>query len=163
MELHRIIAARLGLLHRWRFPSDAEKLHDRAFVGGYAEYVAASWLRAHGFKVLRQNFRWGKRGEIDLVCRQDDVLVFVEVKSSTDLQHGQARRHVDFRKRVLLRHGSRKWLGLLGQKVRMRFDVVEVYLKAGEVPEVVHTPHAFTMHEGDAAWASRASVDLSQL
>lgn len=147
----------MHLLHRWRFPSHSEKLADRAYTGSYSEYVAASWLRAHGFRVLRQNFRWGHRGEIDLVCRHGETLVFVEVKSSTTRRHGQAGRHINFAKRILLRHGARKWLSLLRRTVPVRFDVVEVYLQPGAIPEVEHAPAAFTMHEGDAARAIMAA------
>lgn len=157
MELHRIIAARLHLLHRWRFPSLPEKLTDRAYTGRYSEFVAASWLRAHGFKVLRQNFRWGRRGEVDVVCRLGDTLVFVEVKSSTTHRHGQPGRHINYAKRILLRYGARKWLSLLKRPVPVRFDVVEVYLRAGQRPEVVHSPGAFTLYEGDAARAIMAA------
>ena len=101
-----------------------------ARVGAYGEAVAASYLRARGLKILRRNWCWGKRGELDLVCRDGDTLVAVEVKSATSHDSGAPMRMVNATKRRLLRHGLRNWLRLLNSphEVKTRFDVVEVYL-----------------------------------
>lgn len=112
--------------------------------------MAASWLRAQGLRVLRRNFRWGDSGEIDLVCRQGDSLVFVEVKSNTGKEHGAPGRAVNRHKRQLLRRGARNWLRLLKKDVPVRFDIMEVWLPPLQRPELRWTQHAFTMVEGSS-------------
>ncbi|MCI7697872.1 MAG: YraN family protein [Akkermansia sp.] len=136
MELLRTIAARLGLLHRCRCPWTCDATPEGAFIGHYGELVAASYLRRHGYRVLRRNFRYGNGGEVDIVCRNKEVLVFVEVKSTTNPEMGAVFHRVDAYKRKLLRRGARNWLRLLKRDVPIRFDIVEVYLVGGEKPSV---------------------------
>ncbi len=115
------------------------------YRGAYAELVAASWLRAHGLKVLRRNFRCGRSGEIDLVCREGDALVFVEVKSTIHPEHGAPSRAVNRRKRRLLRRGARNWLYMLGFAVPVRFDIVEVVLRCSAPPLVIRRTSVFSL------------------
>ncbi|MBQ4614206.1 MAG: YraN family protein [Akkermansia sp.] len=147
MELRHTIAARLHLLHRWSCPWAADTRPDTAYVGQYGELVAASWVRAHGMTVLRSNFRWGDAGEIDLVCRQGDTLVFCEVKSTTSPDSGAPARAVDRFKRRKLRSGALRWLQLLGREVPTRFDILEIWLSGGQLPRVRHTTSAFPLRK----------------
>ncbi|MBQ9836351.1 MAG: YraN family protein [Akkermansia sp.] len=147
MELRHIIAARLRLLHRWSCHWDSDARPDTAYVGQYGELVAASWGRAHGMRVLRHNFRWGDAGEIDLVCRQGDTLVFCEVKTTTSPDSGAPARAVNRFKRQKQRSGALRWLQLLGKEVPIRFDIIEVWLAAGQKPRIRHTPGAFSLRE----------------
>lgn len=120
-----------------------------ARVGEYGEAVAASYLRAHGVKILRRNWRWGKRGELDLVCRDGDTLVAVEVKSATSHYSGAPMRMVNASKRRLLRHGLNNWLRILRpqEDIITRFDVVEVYLLPHSRPEIHWHKKVFTFAE----------------
>ena len=134
MELRHIIAARLHLLHRLRCPWSSEAVPDTRYRGAYAELVAASFLRSQGLRILRRNFRWGRRGELDIVARHGDCLVFCEVKSTIAPASGDPARAINFHKRRLLRIGAANWFYLLGRRVPARFDVVEVFLAAGQKP-----------------------------
>ena len=150
MELRYTIAARLRLLHKWSCPWGSDAPPDTARVGAYGELVAASYLRAQGLKVLRRNWRWGKRGELDLVCRHGNTLVAVEVKSATGHRSGAPMRMVNAAKRRLLRVGLLNWLRLLRpqEEIDTRFDVVEVYLPPESRPEIHWHKGAFTFTEG---------------
>ena len=149
MELRHTIAARLHLLHRLNCPWSSEAPPDRARLGEYGELVATSYLRAQGLKVLYRNFRYGNRGELDIVCRDRNLLVACEVKSSASPSSGAPMRAVDRAKRDLLRRGLRNWLQLLKRDdIPTRFDIVEVYLIGGKKPEIHHHKGAFGMHEG---------------
>ena len=115
------------------------------YRGDYAELVAASYLRAQGLKVLRHKFRWGRRGELDIVARQRDTLVFCEVKSTISPESGAPARAINHSKRRLLRIGAWNWLHLLGYRPPVRFDVVEVYLLAGRQPRVEWRRNVFPL------------------
>lgn len=100
----------------------------------YGELAAASFLRAEGCVILRRNWRPVRGGELDIVCREGECLVFVEVKTRTGNGYGGARRAVNARKRALIRRGAAEWLRLLPEPVNSRYDVVEVLYREGMPP-----------------------------
>lgn len=143
------VLAVLCLLHRLRVPWGPRELPPPRRFGRYGERVAASWLRAHGHRILRTNWRWGRSGELDIVSREGDTLVITEVKSALGTRGGAPARHVDRHKRELLRRGANNWLRLLNspRPVPVRFDIIEVYLPAGGVPETERLMNAFPLRE----------------
>lgn len=136
----------MHLLHRFRCNWTEAGIPPHAWLGEYGELVAASWLRAHGVKILASRFRWGQHGEIDLVCRQGDDLIFCEVKSASSDYSGAPARRVTRHKRDMMRRAADNWLRQLGRKVPTRFDIVEVYLPPRKRPVVNWFPAAFPYH-----------------
>lgn len=129
-------------LKAWRARSAVPEHLRRGRLG---ELAAKRHLRRLGLKFLTANFR-SPRGEIDLVFRDGDCLVFVEVKSRSDEHWTRPAAAVDARKRRLLSQTALDYLSLLGHpQVRLRFDVVEVLLADGAVREVRHLPNMFPL------------------
>lgn len=113
--------------------------------GELGERAAKKHLQKLGLKFLTANFR-SSRGEIDLVFRDDDCLVFTEVKTRSSEDWTRPAAAVDARKRRLLSQTALDYLKLLKQpQVKIRFDIVEVLLHDGEVREVRHLPNTFTL------------------
>jgi len=113
--------------------------------GKLGERAAKKHLRQAGLKFLTANFR-STRGEIDLVFRHHDCLVFVEVKTRSSEDWTRPAAAVDVRKRRLVSQTALDYLKLLKQPpVKMRFDIVEVLLDGGAVREVRHLPNSFTL------------------
>ncbi len=113
--------------------------------GLLGERAAKRHLKRHGLKFLTANFRT-PRGEIDLVFRDVDCLVFVEVKARSSEEWGRPASAVDAERRWRLTRAGLDYLGLLRQPaVKVRFDIVEVLLADGAVKEVRHLPNAFPM------------------
>jgi len=109
-------------------------LETTAEIGNYGERVAAAFVRRQGYRVLTRNYA-SEHGEIDLVCRDKDTLVFVEVRSRSGEHFGRPAESIDERKRDALRATAWDYLKLLKRDdIPHRFDAVEVRLKAGEVP-----------------------------
>lgn len=96
-------------------------------------------------KFLTANYR-SKRGEIDLVFRDGDCLVFVEVKARTSETWGRPASAVDARKRRALSRTALDYVRSLDQpRVALRFDVVEVLLAGDGVREIRHLPRTFSL------------------
>ena len=113
--------------------------------GELGERAAKQHLQKLGLKFLTANFR-SERGEIDLVFREDDCLVFVEVKARSSEDWTRPAAAVDKRKRRLLSQTALDYLRLLKHpQVKIRFDIVEVLLHGGDVREVRHLPNTFSM------------------
>lgn len=113
--------------------------------GELGERAAKKHLQKLGLKFLTANFR-SDRGEIDLIFRDHDCLVFVEVKSRSSEDWTRPAAAVDARKKRLLSQTALDYLRLLkNPEVKIRFDIVEVLLTDGEVREVRHLPNTFSL------------------
>lgn len=125
---------------------NAEKpLHLRH--GELGERAARSHLKRIGFKFLTANFR-SRHGEIDLVFRDRDCLVFVEVKTRSSEDWARPAAAVNARKRRLLSQTALDYLRLLkNPPVKIRFDIVEVLLQDDQVEQVRHLPNTFPMEK----------------
>jgi putative endonuclease len=113
--------------------------------GRLGERVARRYLRRLGYRFLAANFR-SRRGEIDLIFRDRDCLVFVEVKTRSSEDWTRPAAAVDSRKQRLLSLAALDYLTLLRRpRIKVRFDVVEVMLADGAVREVRHLPNSFPL------------------
>lgn len=116
---------------------------ERQAVGAFGERVAAQHLQEQGLVVLHRNWRCSD-GEIDLVLRDGNTLVFCEVKTRRSALYGTPAESIDARKVRKLRQLACRWLEETGIHPRaMRFDVVEVLPQRRGAPEVVHIRAAF--------------------
>ena len=116
---------------------------NRQTLGRAAEEAAAEFLHRAGLAVIERNVRFA-HGEIDLVCRDAGVLVFVEVKcrhAGWDEAPAAAVSWHKQRRLTRLAQHYLKWRHLDG--VRCRFDVVSVTLDAGGALDVRHVRSAF--------------------
>lgn len=97
---------------------------DHLQTGREAEDRAAALLRERGWTVLDRNYRT-PRGELDLVARDGDYLVFVEVRARRSAAFGDPADTVDSAKRSALRWAARAWLAAHAPgDPPVRFDVV---------------------------------------
>ena len=125
----------------WQKQTEPEHLRR----GRLGERAAQKHLQRLGLKFLAANFR-SEHGEIDLVFRDGDCLVFVEVKSRTSEDWVRPAHYVNARKKRLLTRTALDYLRLIkNPPVKVRFDVVEVLLLDGDVREVRHLPNTFKM------------------
>lgn len=95
--------------------------------GEQAEQHACDYLRKHGLQLIMQNFRCA-RGEIDLIMRDGDDIVFVEVRMRNHPDYGNAVESVTKNKQRKIIHTAvfflqtKNWL----DKVNCRFDIIAI-------------------------------------
>lgn len=99
----------------------------RQLAGDAAEAAAARHLEAHGLKLLDRNVRY-REGELDLVCRDGQAVVFVEVRLRRHAGFGDGAASVDFAKRQRLVRAAQHYLiSHWGSRLpACRFDIVSV-------------------------------------
>jgi len=141
LVLNRLV----DLLARFRTllsrPAKPEHLR-RGILG---ERAAKKFLHRTGLKFLAANFR-SDRGEIDLIFRDTDCLVFVEVKTRSSEAWTRPAAAVNAERRRRLTHCALDYLRLLkNPPVKIRFDIVEVLLADGQIREIRHLPNTFPM------------------
>ena len=102
-------------------------------LGKQGEATAARFLRGEGYKILYRNFKNRHGGEIDLVCRDRDTLVFVEVKTRSSVEFGSPAEAVTKEQKRRISLGGLAWLRMLDNPdVLFRFDIVEVLVRNGK-------------------------------
>ena len=111
-------------------------------LGKYGEDIAAGHLREKGFKIISRNYK-DKFGEIDIIARDSETVVFVEVKTRRSYNFGTPEEAVTNAKQRQIIRLARKYLvqyRLLDEPVR--FDVIAIIIKA-DAPEITHLVSAF--------------------
>lgn len=93
--------------------------------GETTELLACKHLQASGLKLLQQNYRL-KMGEIDLIMRDGDTIVFVEVRYRKNNRYGGALYSIDPRKQMRLLRTAQHYLQSRAPNAPARFDVIAV-------------------------------------
>ncbi len=102
-------------------------------------------LPKYGLKLLYRNFV-ADQGEVDIVARDGGTLVIVEVRARSASDFGSPAESVGPAKQKRVARAAMAWVRLLDKRrVNLRFDIIEVFLKPGEVPELRHIENAFDL------------------
>ena len=113
-------------------------------LGNRGENAACRFLRRQGYKILLRNCR-SQWGEIDIIARDGDWIVFVEVKTRSSQAAGHPSEAVTRRKQIQLTKLALVWLKqrrLLDH--RARFDVIAILWPEATVePQIEHYVNAF--------------------
>lgn len=101
---------------------------DNKLIGTGGEYFATSILYSQGFDILDKNFKC-RFGEIDIICRKNNCIYFVEVKTRTGLDCGIPSESVDYNKQCKIRGVAQYYMMTHGFKgMKMSFQVFEIYI-----------------------------------
>jgi len=104
-------------------------MKDKKLLGYYGEELAAGMLYAQGYDILERNYRC-RFGEADIICRNNEELFVVEVKTRTSLLYGRPACAVDGVKQKRLRQIGKMYL--LAKKLTnlsVKFQVVEILVR----------------------------------
>jgi putative endonuclease len=111
----------------------AQAIPEHQKTGRRGEEDAYFHLRKNGYIMVGRNFRSPRRrGEIDLIGWQEDVLCFVEVKTRSTRDIKPAQLAVDYDKQRELRLVAREYLRMLRASPQYRFDIISVYYDRDE-------------------------------
>ena len=112
-------------------------------MGRTGENIACEHLRKKGYLIVERSFRLF-RGEIDVVARDGDTLVFVEVKTRSDESHGRPEESVTPAKQRQIRRIAQGYLVRTGcGDVACRFDVVAILFRGPDDYRLEHFKDAF--------------------
>ncbi len=119
-------------------PQDPER-PTRSALGALGESLAAEYLEECGYRILARNWRDGRRGELDLIVRDGDCAVAVEVKTRSGIGYGNPLESITARKAARLRRLLLAWARQSQPgTARLRVDAIGITLCAGERPRIDH-------------------------
>ncbi len=111
-------------------------------TGNHGEQLAMRFLRRQGLEILEMNYQYG-HGEIDIVAREGEVLVFCEVKTRYSDEYGPPECAITPKKQSQVRKSAEAYL--YEHEIReqvCRFDVVAIRMR-GREPEIRYIKNAF--------------------
>jgi putative endonuclease len=112
-------------------------------LGSLGERIAATYLTDAGLRVVDRNWRC-REGELDIVARDRDALVFCEVKTRRGVGFGHPVEAVTGAKQRKLRTLAQRWLATHDEHApELRFDVVGVLVRPDRPALVTHLRAAF--------------------
>ncbi len=107
-------------------------------IGEEGEEIAAKYLEDKGYKILERNFRC-KIGEIDIIAKGGDILVFIEVKSKTGLGYGSPEDMVDRRKQKKVKRVAEFYMRekeIPSQDLDWRIDILAIEFEGGRIRNI---------------------------
>lgn len=124
------------------------KLSTNKDFGAYGEKFAADYLRKQHYKILEKNYKT-KLGEIDIIARDGEEIIFIEVKTRSADPYLSGMYAVDKRKQFHIMRTADAYLHTKNCKLQPRFDIIEVEAdrSSRKLIKVNHIKNAFWQTE----------------
>ncbi|RZK82324.1 MAG: YraN family protein [Pedobacter sp.] len=111
-------------------------------LGRRGEDIAKEYLENKGYQILKLNWKCS-RAEIDLIAKDSNTLVFVEVKTRSSLDYGNPEDFVDWRKEQHLEFASLAFIEASNHEGEIRFDVIAIDFESKNNYNINHIEDAF--------------------
>lgn len=111
-------------------------------TGKQGEAEAVGYLRGKGYEILARNYRY-QHAEIDLIAKKGKLMVFVEVKTRTNLSFGNPEEFVSYTKAKLVMKAAENYIFAQNWLYDVRFDIMAVTIVGNEL-RVKHIEDAFS-------------------
>jgi putative endonuclease len=95
-------------------------------LGNLGEDIARLYLESKGCEILAMNYKFLRR-EIDIIARDGEYIIFVEVKTRTNVKYRTPGANVDLKKQKRIIFAAKGWLLENKTSLQPRFDVIEIY------------------------------------
>lgn len=101
-------------------------------IGTIGEKIAQNYLDNKGYEIVKTNF-YTKRGEIDIIAKKENCMIFIEVKTRTSLKFGPPSMSVNSSKKKHIKIAATTYIYLNKlYQYEIRFDVIEVLINNGK-------------------------------
>lgn len=112
-------------------------------TGIEGEKIALEYLISKGFEIVKTNFHFGRFGEIDIIAKDGNFLVFIEVKKRNQSTYGSALESITIKKVNALRKAAEGYLYVNKiTDIPCRFDIIAID-KQGTSQKITHIQNAF--------------------
>ncbi len=111
---------------------------DKKLLGKKGEDEAERYLRERNYLIIAKNYR-KKFGEIDIIAKKEDTLIFVEVRSKSESSLGMPEESIDRKKKRKVRQNARAYASFNNYFGACQIDIISlVFRKSGDVKKIRH-------------------------
>lgn len=97
-------------------------------IGNKGEDFASEYLLSLGYTILERNWRYS-RAEIDLIAKDEEILVFIEVKTRSSDTYGQPEEFISDYQQELIFKAAQRYMDKIGHDWEIRFDTISILVK----------------------------------
>lgn len=115
-------------------------------IGRLAENAACHYLIKNGYLLLEKNWRW-KKAEIDIIAKDGDELVLLEVKGRSTMKYGNPELAISEKKRMLMMDAATRYMEMINHEWAVRFDVISIIVQNNQVVQIDHFEDSFSPWE----------------
>lgn len=120
-----------------------EEKKNKRKTGSEGEEIACEFISKLGYKIVERNYQFG-HGEIDIIAKDGDTLVFIEVKYRKNLEYGPPELAITKGKQNLVKRTATAYLWEKEIKDELsRIDVIAILKLPGQKPKINHIINAF--------------------
>ena len=106
-------------------------------LGKWGEDLAAAYLAKKGYEILERDWKSGHH-DLDIIARDEDTLVFIEVKTRSNRLFGDPEEAIDYKKRMSLQSAINHYVKSHRTGRDIRFDIISIVGTIGSTPEIEH-------------------------
>ena len=108
-------------------------MYKKKILGNLGEDIACKFILNKGYEIVERNF-YCRQGEIDIIAKDNEFLVFIEVKTRTSEEFGKPAEAVTYYKEKHMYQAAKYYIYKTNQESEyIRFDVIEIYIKNGKI------------------------------
>lgn len=112
-------------------------VNNNKYYGNMGEDIATRFIENKGYKILERNYRT-LGTEIDIIARDKNELIFIEVKSRNSRKYGNASEAVtNFKMQNIIKTATAYIMEKSLYDIQVRFDIIEVYFKEKEINHII--------------------------
>jgi putative endonuclease len=120
-----------------------KRFFNHIYIGKHGERIAVRYLKFRRYKILETNFE-SRYGEIDIIAKDKDIIVFVEVKTRTNDDFGQPEAAVNKSKQDKIKLAAKFYINKKRlSNFNSRFDIISIKIQKGKKKEIFHIKDAF--------------------
>lgn len=110
--------------------------------GDQGEAMAIQFLEKNGIQIVETNYR-ASHAEIDIIAKEGDLILFVEVKTRAYTSYGRPEDFVGSKKQQLISYAANRYMEQIGYEGEIRFDIVSIILEDESLKSIQHYKDAF--------------------
>ena len=113
-------------------------------IGSFGEALARDYLISKGYKILNMNFR-NKFGEIDIICKKNNLLIFCEIKSRYSNSFGSPIESITcYKQKQIIKLSELYLISKKYYNFNVRYDIIEVIFNTITSSHIInHVQDAF--------------------